>query len=131
MILRDTIGLYIGTINNSPLLSIKIYEIEYQDRYKVILAANHIAISMFAQVNDKGNMHILFNYIIDSCTYGVTHEVSCIKTKSSGRKRYQTTKGWEILIQYNGGSFVWEIMTDVRQCYPVQLEEFTVEARLI
>ena len=130
--LKDANGLPIGTSNDNLLLDTRIYEVEYQDGYKASLAANQIAMCMFAQVDDEGNMHVLFDCIMDNRTDGkeVTIKDSFIKSKNGGRRRRETTKGWEILIRWKDGSSTWEAMKDVKESYPVQLAEYTVEARL-
>ena len=38
-----------------------------------------------------------------------------------------TTKGWDILIQWKDGSTTWEALKDVKECYPVQLEDYAIE----
>ena len=39
------------------------YEVEYADGHKASMAANTIAINMFAQVYEDGNMHVIFDEI--------------------------------------------------------------------
>ena len=56
--------------NDNHLLDTRIYEVEYHDRYKAALAANAIALNLFAQVDDEGNRHVLFDEIINHCTDG-------------------------------------------------------------
>jgi hypothetical protein len=58
--LKDKDGLPIGRANNNPILDTRMYEVEYPDGHKASLAANAIAENMFAQVDDKGNRHVLF-----------------------------------------------------------------------
>jgi hypothetical protein len=41
------------------------YEVEFQDGHRASLAANAIAENLFAQIDDEGNRHILFDEIID------------------------------------------------------------------
>jgi hypothetical protein len=63
--LRDKDGLPIGMADNNPILDTRMYEVEYPDGHKASLAANAIAENMFAQVDDEGNRHVLFEEIID------------------------------------------------------------------
>ena len=49
--LRDTDGIPIGTSNDNPILDSRLYEVGYTDGHKASLAANIIAINMFAQVD--------------------------------------------------------------------------------
>ena len=63
--LKDANGLPIGTANENPILDTRVYEVEYVDGNKASLTANNIAQNMFAQVNDEGNRHVLFDETID------------------------------------------------------------------
>ena len=65
--LKDANGLPIGTANENPILYTRVYEVEYVDGHKASLTANAIAQNMFAQVDDEGNRHLLFEKIIDHC----------------------------------------------------------------
>ena len=65
--LKDANGLTIGTANENPILDTRVYEVEYVDRQKSSLTANVITQNTFSQVYDKGNMHVLFDKIIDHC----------------------------------------------------------------
>ena len=99
-ILRDANGMPIGTINSSHLLDTRIYKVEYTDGYKAYLTANSIAMNMFAQVDDEGNMHDLFDSIVSHRNDGsnIKKKDSIIKSKNGGRRREKATKGWEMLV---------------------------------
>ena len=99
--LRDTHGLPIGMAHDNPLLDSRIYEVEYADGHKASLSANTIATNMFAQVDDEGNRYILLDALVDHRT-DVTEllsEDAFITSKNGGRRKRETTKGWEILLQ--------------------------------
>ena len=108
--LRDANGIPIGVANDNPLLDTRIYEVEYLDGYKASLSANEIAQNLFAQVDEEGNRYVLFDSIVDhrKNSEALTKEDAFIKTKSGGRRRKETTKGWEILVQWKDGSSTWE-----------------------
>ena len=61
--LRDADGLPISRQNDNPLLDTRIYEAEYPDGFKASLAANTIALNMFAQVDKEGNRNVIFDEI--------------------------------------------------------------------
>ena len=130
--LRDANGIPIGTANDNPLLDTRIYEVEYLDGYKASLSANTIAENMFAQVDDEGNRHVLFDSIVDHRTDGsqITQDDAFITFSNGGRRSRETTKGWEILVQWKDGSTSWEKLKDVKQSYPTQLAEYSVEKRI-
>ena len=62
--LKDANGLPIGTANENPILDTIMYEVKYVDGHKASLTANAISQNMFAQVDDEGNRHLLFDKII-------------------------------------------------------------------
>ena len=99
--LRDANGIPIGTANDNPLLDTRIYEVEFMDGHSAALSANAIAQNMFAQVDSKGNCHVLFDAIIDHRTDGsnLKQQEAFITSKNGGKKRKPTTKGWEVLVQ--------------------------------
>ena len=130
--LRDANGIPIGTANDNPLLDTRIYEVEYLDGHKAALAANTIAENMFAQVDDEGNRHVIFQEIIDHRRDGteLNQQDAFITSKNGGRRRRETTKGWEILLQWKDGSTTWEKIKDVKESYPVQLADYSHEKRI-
>ena len=78
---------------------------------------------MFAQVDEEGNRHIMFQEIVDHCVDGkeIKQQDVFITTKTGTRRRQETTKGWEILVQWKDGSSTWIAMKDMKDSYPVQL----------
>ena len=68
--LRDKDGLPIGTAHNNPILDTRMYKDEFQDGHRASLAANTIAENLFAQIDDEGNRHVLFDEIVDHRTNG-------------------------------------------------------------
>ena len=85
--LRDANGLPIGTENDNPILDTRMYEVEYADGHKESMAANTIAINMFAQVDEDGNRHVLFDEITDhSSDESAVKQANAIITNKSGTK---------------------------------------------
>ena len=97
------------------------------DGHKAALSANFIAENLFAQVDDEGRRHVLLDSLVDHRTTGdeVKLEDGFITSSNGGRRRRETTKGWEILIQWKDGSTTWETLKDIKECYPVQLAEYS------
>ena len=62
---KDANGLPMGKSNENPILDTIIYEVEYVDGHKASLTSNAISQNMFAQFDDEGNRHVLFDAIID------------------------------------------------------------------
>ena len=130
--LRDKDGLPIGKANSNPILDTRMYEVEYPDGYKASLAANAIAENMFAQVDDEGNRHVLFDAITDHRTggSGIKQQDAFVHTRSGTERRKETTRGWEILVQWKDGSTTWVALKDMKNSYPIQLAEYATQRRI-
>ena len=130
--LRDANGLPIGTANDNPILDTRIYEVEYLDGHKASLAANAIAESLFSQVDEEGNRFVLLDGIVDHRVDGqqLQKADAFITSHNGGRRRKETTKGWEVLIQWKDGSSTWEKLKDVKNSYPVQLAEYSIQRKI-
>ena len=126
--LKDANGIPIGTADDNPLLDMRMYEVEYLDGEHASLSANHIAENLFAQVDDDGNRQVLMKEIIHYRMNGqeVKHQDAFITTKTGTKRRRETTKGWEILIEWKDGNTNWVTLKDVKESYPVQLAEFAI-----
>ena len=130
--LRDKDGLPIGTANDNPILDTRIYEVEYLDGHKASLAANAIAENLFAQIDDEGNRFVTFDSIMAHRVDGseTKEDDAYITSSNGGRRRKETTKGWEILIQWKDGTTTWETLKDVKASYPIQLAEYALQSRI-
>ena len=130
--LRDKDGLPIGTAHDNPILDTRLYEVEFQDGHKASMAANAIAENLFAQVDDEGNRHVLFEEIMDHRTNGkqLTQQDAFIVNRSGTRRRKETTIGWELLVRWKDNSTTWIPLKDLKESYPVQLAEYAVQSRL-
>ena len=104
--LRDANGIPIGTANDNPIFDTRVYEVEYMDGHKASLAANAIAENMFAHVDDEGNRFVMLESIVDHRIDGneIKEDDAFIMSHNGGRRRKQTTRGWEILLQWKDGS---------------------------
>ena len=130
--LKDANGIPIGTANDNPLLDTRMYEVEYLDGERASLSANHIAENLFTQVDDEGNRQVLMKEIINYHTNGqeVKQQDTFITMKTGTKRRRETTKGWEILIEWKDGSMNWVALKDVKESYPVQLAKFAISNRI-
>ncbi|KAI2511667.1 Reverse transcriptase (RNA-dependent DNA polymerase) [Fragilaria crotonensis] len=130
--MRDKDGLPIGTANDNPILDSRLYEVEFQDGYKTSLAANAIAENLFAQIDDEGNRHVLFQEIIDHRTNGkqTLQQDAFITTRTGTQRRRETTIGWELLVQWKDQSTTWVSLKDMKEAYPVQSAEYATQARI-
>ena len=128
--LTDSKGIPVGEANENPILDTRVYEVEYADGYTAAMSANEIAASLFAQVDDEGSRHVLLDSLVDHRTdsSAITKKDEFVSTKSGGRRRRHTTRGWEILCQWKDGSTSWEALKDLKESYPIQTAEYAFEA---
>ena len=81
------------------------YEVEFVDGHRQAMTANTIAQNMFAQVDADGHRQLLLDCIIDTKTDGsqVVKGQEFITSANGIKRRMETTKGWEVLIQWKDG----------------------------
>ena len=87
------------------------------------MTANSIASNLFAQVDQDGQHFVLFDAIIDSRTDG-THIKKggyFIHMSNGNKRRRETTKIWEVCIQWKYGTSTWNQVKDVKYPLLVQL----------
>ena len=81
-------------------------EVKYLDGFPTSMAANSMAENMFAQVDEEGNRHVLFDEIVEHRCNG--NQVKMQDASSTNtrvvKQRRPTTKGWEILVKWKDGS---------------------------
>ena len=96
------------------------YEVEYLDGEQMSLAANKIEENLFAQIDDDGNHQVLMDEIIGhrSNEHAVKQQDAFIVTKTSTKRRKETTKGWELLIRWKDGGTDWVPLKDIKESYP-------------
>jgi hypothetical protein len=130
--LRDKNGLPIGTANDNPIFDTRIYEVEFPDGHRSSLAANAIAENLFAQIDDEGNRHVLFDEITSYRTNGkeLKQQDAYVTTSSGTKRRKESTVGWELLVQWKDASTTWVALKDMKEAYPVQVAEYSITARI-
>ena len=87
---------------------------------------------MFAQVDEYGNRHVLFDEITDhrSDESAVKQADAFIIDKSGTKRRRETTKGWELLARWKDGATSWVPLKDMKENYPVQSCEYSIPVRI-
>ena len=78
------------------------------------------------------NSHVLFDDIIDHRSdESAVKQADAFITNASGTKRRQeTTKGWELLVQWKYGATLWVPLKDMKESYPVQTCEYSILVRI-
>ena len=93
------------------------------------MTANLIAENLLSQVDEDGHRQMLFSKIID---HRVTQDAipksqGTFITPSGAIRKKRTTRGWELCVQWKGGSTEWVELKDLKESYPVQLAEYAVQ----
>ena len=102
-------GNLIGTAPDNPLTDTRVYEVEYLDGTIESLAANVIAENLLSQVDEEGHRQLLMQEIIDHrCNDQAVQIGNDFHTTANGTKRRKlTTRGWELCVEWKGGSQSW------------------------
>ena len=76
---------------------------------------NTISENLFSRVDEEGNIFVLFDDIVYHRVDGTytMHQEACIVSKNGSNRQRETTKCWEILIQWKDDSTTWESMEDI------------------
>ena len=119
----DVEGMPIGVPNDNPMLDTQQYEVQFSDGTMETLTTNVIAENILSQVDNEGHRQRLLEEIIDhrSNHNAVQEHDSFITTSSGGKRRRETTKGWEICVSWKGVDSSWVAMKDLKQSYPIEL----------
>ena len=106
----------IGRQHDDPIIDTRVYGVDYLDVHKASLAANTIAENLFSIVDEDSNRFVIFDDIVDHLVNGIEtmQQDAFIMSKNGGKRQSETTKVWEILIQWKYGSMTWDIMKYVK-----------------
>ena len=82
---------------------------------------------MYAMCDENGDHIPLFDAIIDhkKNDKAMTRaEQTCVDSR--GKQQYKrSTKGWDVCVRWKNGSTTWEKLSDFKECYPVQTDEYS------
>ena len=127
--MKDTNGRPIGVANENPILDSRMYEMKYNDGHTSSLEAILVAENLFAQFDQAGNRFTILDSIIGTRTDGT--QIKYIKdafvhTSTGTKRRVNTTKGYEIFIQWKDRITTWNTLKNVKYLYSVQMAELAV-----
>ena len=90
-----------------------------------------IAENLYSQIDDEGNQFLMLDEIVDHRTNGSAVSVDDgWVTSSAGKRRRQTTKGWDLLIQWKDLSTSWVPLKDMKESFPIQVAEYAVNNKI-
>ena len=120
-------GNIIGVYNDNPRLNNHTYDVEFNDRSVREYEANIIAENMISQVDKEGYSMIMLDNIIDYMKdpqVAVSKEDSYVITRRGTKRQRKSSARRKILIRWKDNSETWVPLKDLKELYPVELEEF-------
>ena len=95
-----------GNYDSNPLLNTMMYECEFGDGTTKAYAANTIASNIYQESDADGYSNLLLYHIIDHKRSGdaTLMEDKYFKTANGTKCMRQTTKGWNLLVQWHDNS---------------------------
>ena len=116
---RDGDGIPIGRRHHNPILDTRQYEVEFPDGSVDMYTANTIAENLYSQVDPETQSHTLFKGIVD-------HRKRTPSTTGTS----QTTRGWEMCVEWTDGTTTWLPLKDLRDSNPIETAEYAVAHNL-
>ena len=123
----------IGIRNNNPILDTREYTVEFSDGSTAEYRANVIAENLFSQVDAEGRQYLLLKEIVDHRSDASAIPISdgFTTSKNGNRSPKQTTRGWELLVEWKDQTTNWIPLKDLKESNPVELAEYAMANKLL
>ena len=124
----DDYGRPIGQAHTNPMFDTREFDVELENGESERIMANQIAMNLYSQLDDEGREILTFKSIVDhrSNKSALTKDNGFIELSNGHRKPKQTTRGWQLLVEFKDESTEWLDMKDVKDANPVDLAEYAV-----
>jgi hypothetical protein len=118
----------VGHAHANPFFDIREYEVEFMDGTIEQYTTNVISDSMYAHVDNKGNMYQLLDEIMDHKKDDMVIDIAndTVTWASGNVKPKITTQGWQLLMMWKDKSMSWVMLKDLKASNPVELAEYVV-----
>ena len=128
----DVDGRPIGRPSNNPITDSRLYDVEFLDGTMETISANIIAENLLSQVDSEGHRQLMLDEIIDhrKCDNAISKADAFYTTHTGIRRRKQTTRGWQMCVQWKDGSSQWIEMKDLKNSYPIELAEYSINNKI-
>jgi hypothetical protein len=92
------------------------------------LTANIINKSTMSQVDAVGKHYVIFKDIIDhrSDKTAVVPDDGFTLNRKGRHHQKITTKGWQLLVQWNDGTTEWLPLKDLKESHPIQVAKYAI-----
>jgi hypothetical protein len=121
---REPDGTVKGQVNANSMLDTITYEIEFPHGRSDEYTANVIVENMDAQCDIEGRQYNLMEGIVDHKTDGHAVEPADMYINHGNNKKVRnTTKGWNLCVEWKYGTTSWEHLADLKEINPVKVAE--------
>ena len=129
---RGNNGEPVGKAHKNPIFDSREYTIEFDDGTVDVYTSNAIIENMYGRMDDEGKVHSLFQDIVGHRkNANALEKQDGFCTSWNGNKTpKQTTKGWEIAVEWATGDISWIPLRIIKQSHPVELAEYAVAQKI-
>ena len=122
----DADGRPIGVASSNPMTDTRLYKVEFVDGTEDTISANIIAENLLSQIDAEGHRQLMLKEIIDhrKLDTAIDEDNAFFTTHMGIRRRKQTTRGWDICVEWKDGTSQWIAMKDMKNSYPIELAEY-------
>ena len=128
----DKNGNVSGKQHNNPILDTRLYDVQFPDGSIKKLAANRIAVNLYASVDEYGHRHSAVRQIVGHRhnTDAISKDEAFVIDQAGRRHRRKTTKGWDLKIEWEDRSTSWMPLVDIKETIPADVAEYAKANRL-
>merc|ERR1739836_37296 len=110
------------------VLPMTMCHLEFSDGQTKILAANVVAENLLAEVDPEGNRFLFMEEIEDhrKTPDAIPKSQGTFKTTSGVKRKRRTTRGWEFLVRWKGGSSDWVTLKELKESCPIQVADYAI-----
>ena len=129
---RKADGTLVGTSHYNPEHDTREYEIEFEDGSSASYTTNIIMENLWSQTDSDGRFGKLFKGISShrKNDNAISKENAWITMENNVKKRLITTKGWELLVDWDNGTQSWLPLHAVKQSNPIEVAEYAVSREI-
>ena len=122
----------VGAFNHTKMLDTRIYDIMFMYGTVQQIAANIMAMSMYAHVDSEGFTTKILDQVQRQRNTDNTIDNYDGYTKDSKERRSRkiTTKGYDFLTKFRDGSESWIPLADLKKYNPLEFAEYAISNKL-
>jgi hypothetical protein len=115
----------VGRSNANPLLDMRIYHVLFPGGSTNEYTANVIAENMYSQVGKEGHQFNILSELIDHRKNSDALGTGNTSITLQGQQHpVCTTKGWQLCVQWQDDSTIWEDLKNLKEANPIETTEY-------